>query len=130
MVACTYRASYLLNPHQGWRSMLRKRRLLPTWVIRLLASATQSVGSLMSPEMLELANGIAFWRNHPRWPADFHNAEYEALARRNPNGNFTLDWWRSFLPTLQAWVTASPAVAPRARRRENWGRLLADVGPL
>jgi hypothetical protein len=49
------------------------------------------VNSQSSVAMQELADGIAFWRSRPRWPADLNNAEYEEWARENPNGNFTLE---------------------------------------
>lgn len=54
-----------------------------------------------SVSLRELRDGIYYWRNRTRWPADLHNAEYEAWARQNPNGNFTIEWWeRHQLPKL------------------------------
>src|SRR2546427_13007459 len=61
------------------------------------------------PELREMADGVAFWRSRPKWPADFHNSDYEKLALQNPNGNFTLTWWQQFLPTLKAWIATRPA---------------------
>jgi hypothetical protein len=58
--------------------------------------------------MRELADGIAFWRK-TTWPNDFHNADYEAWARQDPNGTFTLDWWeKQQLPRLRAWIATRP----------------------
>lgn len=57
-----------------------------------------------TPEMQELADGIAFWRT-TTWPRDFHNADYERWARENPHGNFTPEWWQDAqLPRLHAWI--------------------------
>jgi hypothetical protein len=62
----------------------------------------------MSHEMQELADGVAFWRSRTRWPADFHNSRYEAWAKLNPSGDFTLTWWQQFLPILTAWRATRP----------------------
>jgi hypothetical protein len=56
----------------------------------------------------ELDAGVAFWRGRAAWPADFHNSDYKRWARENPDGNFTLDWWKEFLPTLHAWRATRP----------------------
>lgn len=40
------------------------------------------------------------------WPArwrGFHNDFYARLATENPDGQFTPEWWESFLPDLRAW---------------------------
>ena len=59
--------------------------------------------------MRELADGVAFWRSHPRWPLDFHNGEYQKWARENPHGNFTLEWWQQYqLPRLTRWIATRP----------------------
>lgn len=58
--------------------------------------------------MRELVDGVTFWRSR-RWPQDLHNAEYERLARENPNGNFTIRWWRDHqLPRLTRWIATRP----------------------
>jgi hypothetical protein len=62
-----------------------------------------------SPAMRELADGLAFWRSHPRWPTDLHNEEYQKWARQNPHGNFTLEWWQQYqLPRLTRWIATRP----------------------
>ncbi|SCL43342.1 hypothetical protein GA0070615_6410 [Micromonospora aurantiaca] len=58
--------------------------------------------------MRELADGVAFWRSRPKWPADFHNTDYQRWGQQNPNGNFTDLWWQPFLRTLQAWIATRP----------------------
>jgi hypothetical protein len=65
-------------------------------------------GDTRSAAMHELADGVGFWRSRPPWPADFHNADYERWSRENPHGNFTLEWWKPFLKTLQAWIATRP----------------------
>ena len=85
----------------------RVGHLLPPSVVTAgnMASAHMSA---TSPEMQELADGVAFWLCRTTWPADFHNADYEKWARQNPNGDFTAAWWQRFLPTLQAWIATRP----------------------
>jgi hypothetical protein len=59
--------------------------------------------------MRELADGVAFWRSHPRWPTDLHNEEYKTWAQENPHGNFTLEWWEQCqLPRLNRWIATRP----------------------
>src|SRR5436309_142330 len=62
----------------------------------------------MTGAMQEFADGVAFWRTKPPWPADFHNSDYERWASENPNGTFTLSWWGPFLRTLHAWRATRP----------------------
>jgi hypothetical protein len=58
--------------------------------------------------MQELENGIAYWRNGTKWPADFHNAFYGELADQDPHGNFDLAWWQTFSRHLSAWRANRP----------------------
>jgi hypothetical protein len=59
--------------------------------------------------MRELADGVAFWKSRPRWPADLDNMDYEEWAEQNPNGNFTLNWWHQHqLPRLRLWIATRP----------------------
>lgn len=59
--------------------------------------------------MRELADGVAFRRNRPRWASDLGNADYEKWARQNPGGNFTLTWWQQYqLPRLTDWHAIRP----------------------
>jgi hypothetical protein len=58
--------------------------------------------------MRELADGVTFWRSR-WWPSDFHNAAYEQWAQENPNGDFTLEWWKRYqLPRLTRWIATRP----------------------
>jgi hypothetical protein len=80
-----------------------------------------------SPPMRELADGVAFWRNRAKWPDDFHNTDYETLARENPHGNFTPEWWPGLLKTLNRWkaTRGSSDVALTARFSERAAALSA-----
>lgn len=56
----------------------------------------------------EFNAGVSWWRTMTAWPSDFHNADYEVLAARNPNGNFVDEWWSEFLPRLTVWKALRP----------------------
>ncbi len=56
----------------------------------------------------EFENGVAYWRDRTRWPADFHNAFYSRLADQNPHGKFTVAWWETFSRHLSAWKAIRP----------------------
>lgn len=56
----------------------------------------------------EFTVGVRWWQTRSRWPNDFHNAAYEALAAQNPNGAFLDDWWVGFLPRLTSWRALRP----------------------
>jgi hypothetical protein len=78
--------------------------LAPHPSLMAAAEATMMDETQGSPQMRWMSVGVAFWHSR-RWPADFHNADYEKWDRQNPAGNFTLDWWRNHqLPDLQRWV--------------------------
>lgn len=51
--------------------------------------------------------GVIRWGDRS-WPTDFHNAFYGRLAAENPDGAFTADWWRGFMPHLRAWLALRP----------------------
>jgi hypothetical protein len=59
--------------------------------------------------MREFGDGIAYWRDSTRWPADFHNAFYGRLADQNPHGEFAVEWWETFSRHLSAWKAIRPA---------------------
>ena len=65
----------------------------------------------------EFANGLAYWRDRTRWPADLHNAYYGELAGQNPNGKFDLAWWRTFSRHLTAWKAVRPMSAAELTSR-------------
>jgi hypothetical protein len=70
---------------------------------------TPDHSSPAAPAMRELADGVAFWRSHPRWRRDLHNEEYKRWARQNPHGNFTLEWSQQYqLPRLTKWIATRP----------------------
>ncbi|MGY1653343.1 hypothetical protein [Geodermatophilus sp. SYSU D01119] len=82
----------------------------------------------------EFQAGVAYWRG--RWPEDFHNAFYARLAKEDPRGHFTEEWWQGFLPHLKAWKAIRPAspAAVTARvthalpgLRAAWSASVADV---
>jgi hypothetical protein len=51
----------------------------------------------------ELADGLAWWDSRRGWGQDLGNADYDAWAKENPHGAFTLDWWKPFLARLNRW---------------------------
>ena len=51
----------------------------------------------------ELADGLVFWDSRRGWGKDLGNADYEAWAKENPHGTFTLEWWKPFLKRLNRW---------------------------
>jgi hypothetical protein len=51
----------------------------------------------------ELADGLAFWDSRRGWGQDLGNSDYEAWAKENPHGTFTLEWWKPFLGRLNRW---------------------------
>ena len=77
----------------------------------------------MSDAIQEFVDGVAFWRTKSPWPADFHNADYEKWATENPNGDFTLSWWKPFLRTLHSWRATRPSgsaeLTPRGASRSS-----------
>lgn len=83
----------------------------------------------------ELNNGITYWNNTP-WPRDFHNAFYQQMAALNPNGNFTADWWGTFVRILGQWRALRPrsraflterAVNRFGRLSEDWNNSILPV---
>ncbi len=58
----------------------------------------------MALSIAELERGVKYWRRRPKWNQDFHNEFYRQLSEENPQGNFTAQWWQTFLPRLQRWV--------------------------
>ncbi|WP_447925129.1 hypothetical protein [Georgenia muralis] len=61
-------------------------------------------------------DGVEVWLAG-RWPRDFHHDFYTRLAAEHPHGNFTLEWWSTFIVHLQAWKAIRPA-SPRTVTRE------------
>jgi hypothetical protein len=59
-------------------------------------------------KMREFDIGVQWWRTETKWPRDFHNADYQVLADRNPNGAFLDDWWFGFLKLLNGWKALRP----------------------
>src|SRR3712207_3413966 len=59
--------------------------------------------------MREFEDGVAYWRDSTRGPADFHNAFYGRLADQNPHGKFTVEWRETFSRHLSAWKAIRPA---------------------
>jgi len=51
----------------------------------------------------ELAGGLASWESRRDWGQDLGNADYQAWVAENPNGAFTLEWWKPFLGRLNRW---------------------------
>jgi hypothetical protein len=69
-----------------------------------------NVGASASPDALEeLQAGIAFWRTKldVRWPADFHNSDYNKWATEKRD--FSDAWWTPFLRRLHDWIAIRPA---------------------
>lgn len=56
----------------------------------------------------DLSAGVTWWRTSTRWPADFHNHDYQSLAATNPGGDFTDQWWGPFLRRLTRWLANRP----------------------
>jgi hypothetical protein len=61
-----------------------------------------------SIDISEFYSGVRWWCTNTRWPRDFHNAQYKALAAQNPNGQFSTAWWSAFLPRLSSWRALRP----------------------
>jgi hypothetical protein len=51
----------------------------------------------------EMADGLTFWDSRRGWGKDLGNANYEAWAKENPHGEFSLEWWKPFLGRLNRW---------------------------
>ena len=87
-------------------------------------------------ESRALRDGIAFWRDRPTWPADFHNSEYQRWALENPHGDFTIEWWRTFAARLRRRKATRPVPAAQLEARflecaralsTAWGRSCEPV---
>ena len=68
-------------------------------------------------ESKTLRDGIAFWRDRPNWPADFHNSQYRQWALENPHGDFTIEWWQPFAARLRRWGAIRPIPAAQLETR-------------
>lgn len=66
----------------------------------------------------QLEKGIEYW-HLTRWPKDFHNSFYEEMASKNPNGNFTVDWWDDFSKELRKWRATRPVNRQILKSRAN-----------
>jgi len=68
----------------------------------------------------EFRAGIEFWNTRRGWPRDLHCAEYREWANDNPDGDFSDEWWTSFLHRLGTWRATRPvAYAELTRRFES-----------
>jgi hypothetical protein len=68
----------------------------------------------------EFKQGLVYWDNATRWPADLHNAFYGQMALQNPNGGFDLNWWHGFSGHLRTWqATRGVSMQVLTRRAEE-----------
>lgn len=73
----------------------------------------------------DLDRGITCWLSETNWDRDFHNGFYASMARANPHGAFSDDWWAEFLPVLRAWRATRPRASSvlTTQARERFGAL-------
>lgn len=67
----------------------------------------------------EFGDGVRVWP--AGWGQDFHNRFYAQLTNENPGGEFTPEWWETFLPNLTRWKATRGASSEAITRAVHAG---------